>query len=205
MPFSVKADYRNNLSVQMLAQKKCAGCHGIDGNSQSDHRPNIASLSKPYILKQLNDFKCGVRANLEMETVVNTLSTSEITLLSKYYSNQILLTNQLNSYAKKSKLIDLNLGEAIFTGKRLDYGIPACASCHGNRGEGGKSIKRDFIYPKLTGQKEQYSINQLKLFRANKRSNDSPAMMRNIASMMDDEDIESVVAYIGKLVDYKTK
>lgn len=202
MPFSLIADNRNN-SLKVLAQKKCAGCHGIDGNSQLDYHPNIAGLSKSYILKQLNDFKRGIRINSEMEAVVNSLSISEITLLSKYYSNQTLLTDKLTSSAKKSKLIDLNLGKAIFRGERFDYGIPACASCHGDRGEGGKSIKHGLIYPKLIGQKEQYSINQLKLFREKKRSNDSPAMMRNIAAMMDDEDIESVVAYISTLVGYK--
>lgn len=66
------------------------------------------------------------------------------------------------------------------------------------RGEGGVD-KKGNLYPRLTSQYQQYSIKQLKLFRASKRINDSPAMMRNIASLMDDEDIESVVAYIASL------
>ena len=36
----------------------------------------------------------------------------------------------------------------------------------------------------------------MKLFRSKERSNANPAMMRNIAMVMDDEDIESVAAYI---------
>jgi len=42
-----------------------------------------------------------------------------------------------------------------------------------------------------------YIVKQMQMFRSKERKNDTPAQMRNIARQMDDEDIESVAAYIA--------
>ena len=192
---------RNNSHVKTIAIQKCSACHGISGNSRNAQWPNIAGLNKSYILKQLEDFKRGTRINPEMELVVKSLtSDEELSALALYFSQQKItpINDSIMIKDASRKLVDLKLGKELFIGERLEYGIPACTACHGDQGQGSID-KKGRIYPRLTDQYQQYSIKQLKLFRASKRSNDSPAMMRNIASMMDDEDIASVVAYIARL------
>jgi len=195
------ATSRNVSQIKAIAVQKCSACHGMDGNSSNAQWPSIAGLNKKYILKQLQDFKRGTRTNSEMELVVKSLtSNAESNALALYFSQQKIkpINDSLTINGTSSKLVDLKLGKELFIGKRIDYGIPACTACHGDQGQGSIDQKGN-IFPRLIGQFQQYSVKQLKLFRASKRINDSPAMMRNIASMMDDEDIASVVAYIASL------
>ena len=200
MDMAYGATNRNINSVKAVVVSQCASCHSADGNSQISLWPNIAGLKQGYILKQLKDFKNGLRVNKDMERITRSLSLKDLTALSYFFSQQKFksLVISANS-SENNELINLNLGKEIYTGKRIEYGLPACASCHGERGLGGLDAKRGYIYPRLARQYKQYSIKQLKLFRESKRSNDSPAMMRNIASLMDDEDIASVMAYVSTL------
>ncbi len=197
----VSAGNRNISQAQAIATQKCSACHGIDGNSKNAQWPSIAGLNEKYILKQLKDFKNGSRISPEMESVVKSFeSDKELAAFAKYFSKQKVkpISSPIIRSDTKNKLVDLKLGKELFSGKCIEYGIPACTACHGHQGQGGID-KKGNIYPRLINQYEEYNVKQLKLFRANKRINDSPAMMRNIALMMDDEDIESVAAYIASL------
>jgi len=172
----------------------CSECHGFDGNSISPEWPNIAGLNKSYMIRQLKDFKNGKRVNEEMTQIVREFpSDNELTNLANYFSKQKIINPNTPEAIKQYSLVDLKLGEEIFTGKRIEYGIPACSACHGKEGFGDKEGK----FPRLVGQHMAYTIKQMKLFRSKERSNDTPAQMRNIALKMDDEDIESVAAYIA--------
>ncbi len=173
----------------------CSDCHGFDGNSTNPKWPNLAGMHPTYLVKQLMDFKYGHRSNHEMDDVVKNIpSDSVIEEMAEYFYAQNLLPIK-STKKMHSSLVDLNLGKEIFDGKRIEYGIPACSACHGEDGLGGKEGK----YPRLAGQHRQYIIRQMKLFRSRERKNDVPAMMQNIARVMDDEDIESVAAYIELL------
>jgi len=66
-----------------------------------------------------------------------------------------------------------------------------CAACHG---EGGNSQVP--VYPKLAGQQRMYTIEQLKLFRSQKRSeSDQQAYMWGISALLDDSTIEGLADY----------
>ena len=172
----------------------CSECHGFDGNSVSPQWPSIAGLNKNYIIRQLKDFYEGKRVNQEMTQVVKEFpSNKELISLATYFSKQQLINPNTPEIFKQYTQIDLKLGEEIFTGKRLEYGIPACSACHGEDAMGDKDGK----FPRLSGQHMAYIIKQMKHFRTKDRSNDTPPQMRNIAIKMDDEDIESVAAYIA--------
>lgn len=75
-----------------------------------------------------------------------------------------------------------------------------CAACHGQKGEGNKALNA----PANGGQNEWYVIRQLKNFRAGIRGADPKdtfgAQMRPMAmSLVDDQDIEDVAAYVATL------
>ncbi len=172
----------------------CSECHGFDGNSPNQEWPNIAGLNEQYITRQLEDFRTGKRINEEMTQIVREFpSSKELASLAKYFSRQKMLNKNTPESIKNHEFVDLKIGEEIFTGKRIEYGIPACSACHGKDGMGDGSGK----YPRLVGQNMDYIIKQMELFRSKERSNDIPPQMRNIAKQMDDEDIASVAAYIA--------
>jgi len=172
----------------------CSECHGFDGNSVNPEWPSIAGLNKSYITRQLKDFKEGKRLNEDMSRIVKEFpSDKELISLALYFSEQQLINPNTPETVKQYTKVDLKLGEEIFTGKRLEYNIPACSACHGKDAMGDKDGK----FPRLAGQHMAYIIKQMEYFRSKDRSNDMPPQMRNIAMNMDDEDIESVAAYIA--------
>lgn len=81
--------------------------------------------------------------------------------------------------------IDLDLGEEI---------NEVCAGCHGEFGEGGKNGE----YPRLAGLPVEYIIQQIKLFKEEKRKN---MPMRPYANERElpDEDIPSVAHYLSQI------
>ena len=177
--------------------KVCVACHGLTGNSHEDSWPKIAGLHKNYIEKQLLDFQLNRRHNEEMKGILqHNYTHDDMLTLAQYFSRQDMSASPLiDGDKKENSLINMTLGKEIYEGKRIEYGIPACAACHGKDGEGDANGK----FPRLKGQHQRYLVKQMVLFRSKERANDSPPMMRNISMMMDDEDIESVAAYIAQM------
>ena len=63
----------------------CAGCHGADGNSVNVIWPRLAGQSSEYLLKQLQDFKSGKRADPTMQGMVMTLADEDMVNVSAFY------------------------------------------------------------------------------------------------------------------------
>jgi cytochrome c553 len=85
---------------------------------------------------------------------------------------------------------NLNLGFAgdVAAGKAR---AGMCATCHGALG-----ISQLPNAPHLAGQPEIYTIEQLKLYRNGKRSNE---VMAVIAKSLSDKDIEDLAAWYGSI------
>lgn len=166
----------------------CAACHNADGNSAITQYPKLAGQSADYLLKQLQDFKSGARANPIMLGMVAPLSPQDMEDLSAYFASQ-----QVTRSAADKALAPQ--GEALFRGGNLSSGVSACAACHGAVGAGNPAAK----FPSVAGQHAEYLETQLKAFRAMERSNDAGQMMRNIAAKMTDPEIKAVSSYIQGL------
>ncbi len=54
-------------------------------------------------------------------------------------------------------------------------------------------------FPSLANQHPEYVAKMLKDFRSGTRSNDPQKLMKNIATKLSDEEIESIAAYIADL------
>ena len=102
----------------------------------------------------------------------------------KIFTLSILLCFVSLTHAKEFE-IDLELGEEI---------NEVCAGCHGEYGEGGKQGE----YPRLAGLPADYIIQQLKLFKEEKRKN---MPMRPYANERElpDEDIPSIAAFLSQI------
>ena len=65
----------------------CAGCHGINGISAVPTYPNLAGQKEAYLVKQINNFKTGVRSDPTMNAMVKALSDADVANISAYYAN----------------------------------------------------------------------------------------------------------------------
>lgn len=171
-----------------IATTVCVACHGADGNSVITMNPKLAAQHPEYIAKQLKNFKSGERKNAVMSGMVANLTDEDMANLGAYFGSQ-----KANGGAAKTNGPG-SLGEKIYRGGLPGAGVPACASCHGPTGSG-----IPVHFPRLAGQHAEYTVNQLKTFRAGERANDSAQMMRMIAGKLSDNDIAAVADYIQGL------
>lgn len=166
----------------------CTACHNADGNSALAQYPKLAGQSADYLIKQLQDYKSGTRANAIMAGMVAPLSPQDMEDLAAYFASQ-----QIARSAADPALAPV--GEAIFRGGNLTSGVAACMACHGAIGAGNPAAR----FPALAGQHADYTEAQLKAFRAMERANDAGQMMRGVAAKLTDPEIKAVASYIQGL------
>ncbi|MEQ1662347.1 MAG: c-type cytochrome [Thiobacillus sp.] len=175
-------------AAEALVNQVCAGCHAVDGNSAAAANPKLAGLNQEYLYKQLAEFKSGDRKSAVMAGMVATLTPQDMKNLAAYFSAQ-----QPKGGTSKDKALALQ-GQKVYRGGVQGAGVPACASCHGAKGQG---IPVQF--PRLAGQHADYIYAQLNAFRVGARANDGAKMMRTIAAKMTDADMQAVASYIQGL------
>jgi cytochrome c553 len=174
--------------AQAIANQVCAACHGFDGNSLLPSNPSIAGQHADYLLKQLGEFKSGVRNNPIMTPIAASLSTSDMRDLAGYYN--ALPAKQMA--AKDAALVEQ--GRKLYRGGNAANGLAACAGCHSPNGAG---IPAQF--PRLASQHADYVAGQLRAFRAGDRVNDPNQMMRITAVKLTDKEISALAEYISGL------
>ena len=166
----------------------CAACHGPDGNSPAPTFPKLAGQHAAYLAKQLAEYKSGERQNATMNGMAAALSEQDIADLAAFYSSQQVTLGK----AAEDKV---EAGEAVYRAGNTATGVSACAACHGPTGSGNPMAN----FPSLSGQHADYTVLQLKAFRAGERANDAGSMMRGVAKKMTDAEIEAVAQYIQGL------
>ena len=164
----------------------CAACHAADGNSTTPVNPKLAQQHPEYLVKQLQEFKSGKRANAVMSGMVAALSDEDMRNIAYW-----LASKQAKAGFAKDK-DTVALGERIYRGGIADRQIAACAGCHSPNGAGIPSQ-----YPRLSGQHADYTTAQLTAFRDGARKNS--AQMTGVAAKMNDREIKAVADYISGL------
>ena len=164
----------------------CASCHGAAGNSTIATNPKLASQIEAYVYKQLVDFTTPNRNNPIMTSYANMLTDEDKKNVAAYLETQVAKPG-----AAKNK-DSVELGKKIFRGGNAGTGVAACAGCHGASGNG---IPAQF--PRLAGQHQDYTIAQLKAFKAGTRKNG--IQMTTLAKRMSDEEMAAVADYIAGL------
>ena len=164
----------------------CAACHGADGNSGTPANPKLAQQHPEYLIKQLQEFKSGKRANAVMSGMAATLSGDDMKNIAYWVGSK-----KATPGAAKDKELVL-LGERIYRGGIADRQIPACAGCHSPNGAGIPAQ-----YPRLSGQHADYAVAQLTAFRDGGRQNS--LQMTQVAAKLNDREIKAVSDYIAGL------
>jgi cytochrome c553 len=167
----------------------CAACHGADGNSVVPNFPKLAGQGQKYLLKQLNDIKTGKRSVVEMTGMLDGFSEQDLENLAAYFASQTATGGQA-----KKELVEA--GEVLYRVGNPATKIAACTACHGPSGKGVELA----AFPALSGQHADYIAAQLKKFRSGERANDGDTrMMRSVAALLSDKEIEAVASYISGL------
>ncbi|MDR2154618.1 MAG: cytochrome c4 [Burkholderiaceae bacterium] len=166
----------------------CAACHGPQGEGV-EALPTQAKLAHQfpeYIVKQLTEFKSGVRHNDIMKPMADTLSDADVLNVAAWVSAQ---KPGLGAARDPATVLQ---GEKIYRGGIPDRSIPACSGCHSPNGAGIPAQ-----YPRLAGQFPEYVSAQLVGFRDGTRGNNS--IMTDVAAKMNDHEIKAVADYISGL------
>jgi cytochrome c553 len=64
----------------------CTTCHGIDGISIIGTYPNLRGQKEKYLIKQITDFKSGVRVDPLMSPMASLLLEKDMAAVVKYFS-----------------------------------------------------------------------------------------------------------------------
>ena len=164
----------------------CAACHGADGNSVISVNPKLAQQHPQYLVKQLEEFKSGKRANPIMMGMAAALSEDDMKNIAYWVSSK----KASPGVAAEKELVAL--GEKIYRGGIANRQIPACAGCHSPNGAGIPAQ-----YPRLSGQHADYAVAQLTAFRDGVRNNN--LQMTGVAAKLNDREIKAVSDYIAGL------
>ncbi len=183
----------------------CGGCHGVDGNSAPEiyaalKAPKLAGQVPEYIVKSLHDFKAGRRTNETMSPQAQAVAEADMADIAAYFASQ---KAKPGVAASKDALAQ---GEKIFfKGKGRPDTVAACVGCHGLGGIGNRDWSKVMskapvtLAPAIGGQHSGYIADQLKAYKAGKRSTDAGKIMRDIAGRLDEKDIAAVAEYIATL------
>jgi cytochrome c553 len=172
-------------STPKIVHNICQHCHGLDGEASNVLYPRLAGQNKNYIIKQLRDFRSGKRLGT-MNDMAAPLKDDEIIALATYFSAKPTLNHRVRDKEFAQ------VGWYIFHRGNEYSGVPACASCHGDRGEGSEQL------PRLAGQHKRYIADQLMMFNERERNNDN-AIMHSIASKLTEMEIQAVANYVSGL------
>ena len=179
---------QGNAAAGQTKAALCATCHGAEGNSELAINPKLAGQNAAYIIKQLKDYKAGVRSNPTMSAMVLNLSEEDMEDIAAWYSSQ-----QVTLQGADPEIVEL--GESLYRAGNKELAVPACSACHSPTGRGNAPAG----FPSLGGQHAEYTLEQLKNFRAGVRQNDGNSMMRAVVERLTDRELEALASYVSGL------
>jgi len=168
-----------------IVETVCVACHGTDGNSVAPTFPKLASQHVIYLEKQLNDLLSGKRQSATMEPFLSSFTKADISGLAAYYAGQKITPAEV-----QDKVL-AEAGRKLYEDGNTDSGVPACSGCHQPKGEGNDR------YPRLAGQHQEYTINEMNAFKNETRSNDRGKIMRAVAARMTEAEMKAVAEYLA--------
>ena len=147
----------------------CEHCHGPGGNSRLTENPVLAAQPAPYLVRQLEAYRSGLRVHALMQEVAGNLTEDETALVAQYFATSPLTLSPA-----------LEMSAQATEGARLAERL-ACEGCH------PPSPAPDAEVPRLRGQHEAYLAEQMHAFRDGTRSDITGGMAAAAATLRDSE------------------
>jgi cytochrome c553 len=192
-PETVAAASRGDAFRGMLLARHCDHCHGAEGFSATASTPNLASLDKLAIWKQLEDFRSRKRSSRVMEPIAESLSSRDVADVVAYYSKLPVFTDPQDNRSFPQSWPDpahASIASRLISFGDGERGIPPCQACH------GPVAFRPGV-PSLANQNSDYLLSQLEAFANRTRANDINEPMRTIAGLLTDDERHALAEYYG--------
>lgn len=169
-----------------IAMNLCSDCHGLEGNPVSPQFPRLAGQQKAYLVKQLNEFEKGHRADptgsAYMWGIARSLTPKQTEEIAAYFNEQTPVPGPAGAPA----LVDQ--GKKLFHEGKPGKGVPACATCHGQNALGSGET------PRLADQWSHYVLAQLDVFHTEERP--AAVAMHAIVPSLTQEDMVALATYL---------
>lgn len=164
---------------EFIVQTKCLSCHGESASGMKT--PVLHGQFPKYIIAELNNFKNDLRQDHlmgAMNNIAKSLSETDISDIAAYLEKQNPCSIPIAN--------DPGQGDVALGKMKVDQN--ACMGCH--------RVKNTYGAPKLDGQKTEYVLHSLKLFRNNQRTSH---YMNPLTVNFKDEDLNDLAAYMNSL------
>ena len=172
----------------------CMACHGEDGEGNAVlNAPATGGQDEWYVIRQLNNFRAGVRGAHADDIFGAQMRPMALTLVDEQAVIDVAAYVATLPVPELATTIEGNAD----AGKKA---FVVCVACHGANGEGNVSLNA----PRLSGQYDWYIKRQLENFKTGVRGTDPKdiygAQMRPMAMILaTDEQVLDVTAYIATL------
>jgi cytochrome c553 len=176
---SVSASAQDAAAGAAKAQA-CFACHGPNGNSAVAQFPNLAGQTARYIYLQLRDYQEGRRSDAAMAELAKPLTRADMLDLAAFFAAQKPQPNAFRPDAERAARGKAKADETL------------CTMCHLGNFAGQNEI------PRVAGQQYDYTVKQLRDFKARARTNDA-GNMTSVARTLSDQDIEDLGHYTASL------
>ena len=167
------------------AANACFTCHGLDGRGDGAGSPRLAGLDPGYLERQLIAYADGRRYHKQMNHIAAELSARDRRAVSLQYAAMRF---------SRAATAETGPAPALYARGDPRRNLPACASCHGARGEGLGPAN-----PPLAGQPDAYLAQQLRQWRHSRRRNDPGDVMLRISQLLTPRETMALAAYAARL------
>jgi cytochrome c553 len=158
----------------------CFACHGTNGNSVVPQFPNLAGQTARYLYLQLRDYQEGRRIDPVMQPLAKPLTREDMFDIAAFFAAQKPLPNNFTADSERAARGKAKADETL------------CTMCHLGNFAGQNEI------PRVAGQQYDYTVKQLRDFKARARTNDAGSMT-SVARTLSDQDIEDLGHYTASL------
>lgn len=172
-----------------IAMRSCSQCHGPQGNPVSKEFPSLSAQLPVYVASQLALYKMGQRRSPVMGAIATSLTEQDMLDVASYFSQQAPAA----PYASARPEL-LAQGEKLYYGGDPARAIPACAWCHGPRGDSSAPI-----FPRIGGQSPAYLEFVVGVLKTKFFTIQEAYVMKAVLTNLSDEDIKAVSEFVSTL------
>jgi len=168
---------------KVIAEARCAGCHGLDGRGVASDIPNLAAQPQDYLVDALLAYREGRRRHAALQNMATDMSTADIHNIAGYYSSQSPLEPLPAADGSLSSQASYREGAEM---------AAVCVECHGENG-----FSEEPGIPSLAGQQPAYLIVSMQEYARGLRGHqEKEAMLRE----MEQVDIEKMALYFASQI-----
>ncbi len=164
----------DSAAGKVLAEAKCASCHGLDGRGSTGDIPHLAGQKAAYMEHAMQEYINGKRAHAALQQLGKELTGKELADIAAYY-------------AGLPRIVPAGAASAAEAASKIQQTAATCTACHGVDGNATMAG-----YPTLAGQHAPYLLASLQAYKSGTRKD---ASMAGQVARLDTPAMEALANY----------